>query len=532
MQANLLDNLFRGVRRSVPLVGVTTSDPHAVISLATKFITDEFKQRDDVEIGPMVQWDVMRGFTPLNEAGGAWILQNSTSNDHQGEFAALDSQVGSLAEGDVVKFLDLCNKLPDFSVVFFHNAHRWLVGDDNISKMACQGVSNLRNEFKANHRMLVMLAPQITYPAEVRPDIMAFDDPLPSQEELQEIVRKGHRPRTQDKVTEIKITTEQEMRIAGTLAGLSNFAAEQAIALTLTSKGADIEKLRTLRRSIINQTPGLKVYAGKESFNDVAGVDYIKTFMKRLFNGKNPPNLIVHIDEIEKAMAGVEGDTSGTSQDQLGTLLQDMEDNNSRGLIAYGPPGCTKSMLCKTAGNTFGVDTIKLDLGATKGSLVGQSENQIRDALKVINAMSGGNAYFIATSNKLSINSALMRRFTHGIVFFDLPDEKEQAEIWKVQIKAFGLEKKQSAKIPPAAGWSAAEIRNCCEIASSFNCTLLEAAAEIIPVSASDPSAISEPRAKAAGKFKSASHGGVYQPPKKDVKPSVPVGRGFTNLDD
>ena len=61
--------------------------------------------------------------------------------------------------------------------------------------------------------------------------------------------------------------------------------------------------------------------------------------------------------------------------------------------------GTAKSMVAKAAGNSAGVLTIKLDLGALKGGIVGESEANIRQALKVIQAVSGGKPFFVATSN-------------------------------------------------------------------------------------------------------------------------------------
>ena len=536
MQASLLENIRRAHGRSVPLIGITTSDPSAVVHLVTETMEKHFQKMKTN--GPMIQWDIMRGVLPLNDQGGEWIRDMLSGNTPPADpssplAAALNSkQSTDLCVNDAVKFLEILTQFPEGGIAFFHQAHRWLIGESDMIKVICQGIANLRNEFKSNNRLLILLSSEIAYPPEICSDIMAFDDPLPSEDELRAIVKKGHQPSIGGEIQEIKVSLEHENRAIGCLSGLSHFAAEQAMALAVRKNGVDTSMLREIRRSVINQTPGLKVYNGKETFDDVAGVEYMKGFMTRIFKGKRPPNLIVQIDEIEKAMAAVDSDSSGTSQDQLATLLQSMEDNNSNGLIAYGPPGCTKSFLAKSSGNTFGVDMVQLDLGGAKGSLVGQSESQIREALKVINALSGGNAYYIATSNKLKINSALMRRFTHGVVFFDLPTEEERTAIWKVQIKAYNISAQNAKKIPKAEGWSAAEIRNCCSLADQFGCTLLEASKDIIPVSVSDPESINGPRSIAYGRFKNASDGQVYSKKWDDKKVASPTGRAVTNLDD
>lgn len=58
-----------------------------------------------------------------------------------------------------------------------------------------------------------------------------------------------------------------------------------------------------------------------------------------------------------------------------------------RGVLLLSPPGCGKSQLCKALGNEVGRPTVMLDVGSLMGSLVGQSEEQTRRALRIIDAM-------------------------------------------------------------------------------------------------------------------------------------------------
>jgi len=213
------------------------------------------------------------------------------------------------------------------------------------------------------------------------------------------------------------------------------------------------------------------------------------------------------------------GDSSGTSQDQLGVLLSAMQDNEWSGLIAVGPPGCAKSMYAKALGNTHQVPTIKLDLGAMKGSLVGQSEQQIRAAVKIIKAVAGKSAYWVATCNKLDVlPPELRRRFTDGIWFFDLPDDSERARIWNLMAKRYKIRDDQQKELPRDTDWTGADIRNVCSIAYRLNVTLKEAATYITPVAKSDPASIERLRKVADGSFLSATSPGVYERNSKQWK--------------
>jgi hypothetical protein len=58
-----------------------------------------------------------------------------------------------------------------------------------------------------------------------------------------------------------------------------------------------------------------------------------------------------------------------------------------RGAFIVGVPGCGKSLLCKAVATRWRVPLLKIDLGALKGSLVGESERKIRKAFEVVDAV-------------------------------------------------------------------------------------------------------------------------------------------------
>ena len=116
-----------------------------------------------------------------------------------------------------------------------------------------------------------------------------------------------------------------------------------------------------------------------------AGLEAIKQHLRLVLNGRNRPNCIVWVDEGEKALAG-QNDLTGITSDQIGVLLQYMEDRRARGFILFGHPGVGKSMIAKAAGPEVGRPTVMCDLGAMMGSLVGQSQQAVRNAVKVIDA--------------------------------------------------------------------------------------------------------------------------------------------------
>jgi hypothetical protein len=297
--------------------------------------------------------------------------------------------------------------------------------------------------------------------------------------------------------------------IGDALLGLSAFAAEQALALSVTKKGINADVLWERKRQQISETAGLSVYAGKEKFEDLGGLNQAKNLFRLLLNGKRKPGAVIFIDEIEKSLAGSGGDTSGVSQSMLGYLLSYMQDQNATGTIFVGPPGAAKSAMAKAIGNEGEIPTVTLDLGGIKGSLVGESEGRMRKALSVITAISGNRPFFVATCNAISVlPPELRRRFTVGTMFFDLPDKNEREIIWNIYQNKFNLDENQ--KRPIDDGWTGAEIKQCCDMADRLGVSLCDAGRFVVPVAISAKEQIEKLRREASDRYLSASGEGIY----------------------
>jgi hypothetical protein len=311
-----------------------------------------------------------------------------------------------------------------------------------------------------------------------------------------------------------KTTADSETIESGANAaiGVTAFCAENLASLALSKDhGLQVEELWESKRRKIDQTPGLRVVTQSGGFDKIGGCESYKKFMRAVLSGKAKPKAIVFIDEIEKCLGAAGSDTSGVSQDQLGQLLSWMQDRRATGTILVGPPGAAKSAIAKAAGSEGGVPTIQLDLGATKGSLVGQSEQQIREALKVIQAISGGETLWIATCNSLTeLPPELKRRFKLGTWFFDLPDREERKAIWNLYASKYQINDQAAIDRLLDCEWTGAEIETCCETADSLSISLEEASQYIVPVAKQAPDAIAKLRAGAEGRFLSASVPGPY----------------------
>lgn len=486
-----LQEQFKAARRvSTPLIAIRTPDPAATIQALVKVVDANT---------PRLSWDVMSGMLGLNQAGKD-ALHAVTGGDKTQTVALPDA-------------LTVCKQLPARTIVFVLNAHRY-VGQP----AEAQAVWNLRDLFKQDRRTVVLLCPDIVLPPELQQDVLVLDEPLPDAKQLETIVRDqfdaGKVKMPEDPIVE---------RCVDALRGLAAYPAEQVTAMSLLKEGIDVDALWERKRQLIEQTPGLKVYRGHESFDDVGGVGQIKIELTRIFNGLEPPRCIVFVDEAEKGMAGATagvGDNTGVSQGIHQAFLTEMEDQGYEGLMFVGPPGSAKSMVAKAAGRVGGVPTIAMDIGGMKTAELGASEERVRRAWKIVRAVGDGRALVIATCNKLaSLSPELKRRFTHGTYFFDLPRDEERPDIWAIYMKRFGLPKQA---MPDDTNWTGAEIRNCARRAWRLKITLKEAAEAIIPVATVDPEGIAALRHQAHRRFLSASQRGIYMMPEDEPATKVP----------
>lgn len=150
-----------------------------------------------------------------------------------------------------------------------------------------------------------------------------------------------------------------------------------------------------------------------------------------------------------------------------------------KGCLLVGVPGCGKSLTAKAIATAWGMPLLRLDLGALKSKFVGESEGNIRKALKVAEtvapcvlwldeiekALSGatqgaadggvsadalgtvlswmqdraGSVFVVATANDVSaLPPELLRKGRFDELFFiDLPSPSEREAILRATLKAY-----------------------------------------------------------------------------------------------
>lgn len=470
--------MVKAARRvGTPLVTVRTADPASTIANVSDSVNTKKGET------PLVVWDFVTGVQGRNDSGKSAVAK------------ILGENSSALGPGDV---LGLAQRLAADTVLFLLNPQRVWEQPDVL-----QGIWNLRDVFKEGGQMLVLVTPPgAILPVELQNDVMTIDEPLPSVLDLDQLLLA-----TFESAKLREPDGETRHKAIDALIGLAAFPAEQALAMSLSKAGLDLGLLWERKRQAVEQTPGLTVWRGGETFDQIGGCDNIKRFLRAVLVGEEAPRVIVFVDEIEKAFAGSGTDMSGVKTEMTGTMLSWMQDRGADGLIFIGPPGAAKSAVAKAAGATAGIPTIAFDLSAMQSSLVGGSGERLRAALQVVDAISHGRSLWIATCNSISsLPPELRRRFTLGTFFFDLPQAEERKAIWDIYLAKWNL----SGSLPDDEGWTGAEIKECARKAWRLRLTLCESAEYIVPVSRSAADQIETLRRQASGRFLSAAQPGVF----------------------
>lgn len=220
------------------------------------------------------------------------------------------------------------------------NFHRFLQSTEIVQALARQ-----IQEGKNNRTFIVILSPVVQIPIELEKAFVVLEHDLPDRSQLERIARGI--------ATEVGELPEGDdfQRLVDAAAGLTRFEAESAFSLSLVRESRlTPQTVWELKTGMLKKSGLLQLHRGTETFADLGGLDTLKSFCTRALGGKS-------------------------------RLAR------PKGVLLLSPPGCGKSQFCKALGNEVGRPTLILDIGALMGSLVGATEQNIRQALRIADAM-------------------------------------------------------------------------------------------------------------------------------------------------
>jgi hypothetical protein len=390
------------------------------------------------------------------------------------------------------------------TLLVLHQFHRFLNNPEVIQTVFRQLVAG-----KQQRIFLVVLASVVQVPPELEKLFVILEHPLPDREQLGQIARELLSDSPDDLPKGDKLA-----KVLDAAVGLTRYEAEGAFALSLSRQNAiQPQAIWDLKTQTLKKSGLLSLHRGNEGFSNLGGMQAMKDFCLRATTHRNS------------------------------RLVK------PKGVLLLGVPGTGKSFFAKALGNEIGRPTLMLDMGALYGSLVGQTESNIRQALRIVDMMapcivfideaekalagigSSGDSgvssrlfgtfltwlsdhdsdvFVVCTSNdisKLPPEFSRAERFD-GIFFLDLPTREEKDGIWRIYRGQFDVG--ASEQQPDDTDWTGAEVRACCRLAALLDVPLTQAARNVVPVAITAAEQVDRLRTWASGRCLSASTPSIY----------------------
>lgn len=387
--------------------------------------------------------------------------------------AAPQSQRNSDAKTcDPIVALNQVLDMIDPAVYIFKDFHPYL-NDPAVVRKIREVALYLKNSYKT----LILVSPTLRLPLELEKEISVVDFGLPNREHIMELLNRTTAEVAKNANININLTDSAKEALVNAAMGLTINEAENVFAKTLVKTGGlsekDVPIILSEKEQIIRKSGMLEYYPASEQFSNVGGMEELKDWLRK-----------------RKSAFTADARKFGLP--------------NPKGALLIGVQGCGKSLCAKALASMWGVPLLRLDLGKVFSSLVGSSEENVRQAVRVAEsvapailwmdeiekAFAGTQSssfsdagttsrvfgtfitwlqektspvFVIATANNISqLPPELLRKGRFDEIFFvDLPDKQDRADIFKIHIvkrsrdpELFDLEKLAEA----ADGFSGAEI--------------------------------------------------------------------------
>lgn len=258
----------------------------------------------------------------------------------------------------------------------------------------------------------------------------------------------------------IRVSDSNKNTIINLCKGMSKAEIENSLTISYIScvgNTIDVERLKQEKAKIVKKTGLLEWIEEVPSIDDIGGLDNLKEWFKMIAKV---------IQEPEKAK-------------KYGLKMP-------KGCLLCGISGTGKTLSAKAIASLFNIPLFRLDVGKLFGSLVGETEKNTREVLKIIDAMSpcvvlideiekalsglqsSGHtdsgvtarvigsflyylqekktlSYFVCTANNINaLPTELLRKGRFDEIWYvGLPSSKERFNIWKIHLAKSGRDIKQ-----------------------------------------------------------------------------------------
>lgn len=365
--------------------------------------------------------------------------------------------------------LALIHEAPERSVFLLRDFHPYMK-DSRVVRL----LRDLALKLRDRTITIILLSPTLSLPTELEKDVNVVEFGLPSREQIESSLDKVIDAVKGDGKIDVALSAEDRELIIKSAQGLTLDEIENVFARSFVEKRKfDVSVILEEKKQIVRKSGLLEYYPAENKLKDVGGMENLKEWLE-------------------------ERKASFTDKaKEFGIPVP-------KGILILGVQGCGKSLLAKAVAAHWSLPMLKMDVGRIFGSLVGQSEDNMRRAVRIaesvapcilwmdeiekgFSGMSGSGVsdsgttarvfatfltwmqektkpvFLIATANDVSkLPPEMLRKGRFDDIFFvDLPDKQERKEIFSIHISKrkrdpakFDLE--ELAKV--TKGYSGAEI--------------------------------------------------------------------------
>lgn len=205
--------------------------------------------------------------------------------------------------------------------------------------------------------VIIMVSSVLKIPAELEKFITVIEPEYPDEKEIANVISSF----AEENETSLPETLCDEMSLA--FKGLTEFEIRCILQLAIATTGEltrdDLKFIFLQKTQMIKKSGILEMIPLKENVNDIGGLENLKAWLER--------KKIVFKNIPKAKEYGV-----------------DMP----KGMLIAGVPGCGKSLTAKVTAQLFEVPLLRLDMGKILGKYVGESEENMRKAIKLAEAIS------------------------------------------------------------------------------------------------------------------------------------------------
>lgn len=394
----------------------------------------------------VTSWEERRVEESIRSVSGALKRQLHTWSVTQGLKPPLTRASGPTSATPLsgeLEVLAQIHEAPEFTVFLLKDFHSYL-RDHRVVRL----LRDLSARLRGRKQTLILLSPSLNLPIELEKDVTVVEYPLPSQEDISAILDQAVDAVKDNTNLKSDIPADYRELIVKSAQGLTADEIESALARSLVeTRTFCIEQILEEKKQIVKKTGMLEFYPATARLDDIGGHDILKDWL-------------------------VKRTKSFTD------AARDFGIPAPKGVLLIGVQGCGKSLVAKAVSAAYSLPMLKMDIGRIFGSLVGQSEENMRKAIRIAESLapcvlwidelekglsgmgssgvsdSGTTArvfstfltwmqdktkpvFLVATANDVtSLPPELLRKGRFDEIFFiDLPSEPERKVIFEIHLK-------------------------------------------------------------------------------------------------